>query len=296
MAEVSTMAINKRRTGKLIGWIFLFCLLVLLFWPPDIIRVTFSPSLWGFQSKQIGKVTVYYKHKKDIRFLLDISQSIKNSEKAHHLNIQKPIKIFIFNSHKQFQKFSKLNKPTMGTGLIGRRIWVAPKARDLSSTAFKAYISHELSHVLLYQNMSIFRGLLYPSWLIEGVATYYGQLGLGGYPNQKEVMELIGQGYFVDPNSYRAYFWRKKESRLTWPKEAPHKFAYAQFATVIQAMINLKGEDSFQDFLDKSLTQYDVEELFESTYGLTFLEFLSQFKKGQLSTKDDTAAININQD
>ena len=135
--------------------------------------------------------------------LSEIKQLVKQAEKSHGINLQKPLTIYLFESHPQFQKYSRLNKPVMGTGLLGRRIWKSPKIKTLSKETIEAYVFHELSHVLLYQNMSFLRGLLKSSWLIEGIATYYGQFGMSEYPSHKEVQRMLSEGYCVNASTYQ---------------------------------------------------------------------------------------------
>jgi len=281
MIPLSLMPSKKttiKKTLKRLCVAALLFLSLLIFWPPDMMRLMLPPSYYGFHSKSFERGTIYYKNDYLLNQLSEINQLVGSSEKSHGTKLQKPLKIYLFESHQQFKKFSRLNKPVMGTGLLGRRIWISPKIKTFSKETIEAYVSHELSHVLLYQNMSFLRGLLYPSWLIEGIATYHGQFGMGEYPSHKEVQRMLSEGYFVNPSTYRKRFGVKDKNRSTWPKKSPHPFAYSQFASMIQVLIERHGQSAFQSFLKQSLVRYDIDTLFEDIYGEPFSEFVDRYR------------------
>lgn len=256
----------------------LLFLSLLIFWPPDMMRLMLPPSYYGFHSKSFEGGTIYYKNDHSLNQLSEVNQLVKQAEKSHGVKLQKPLKIYLFESHQQFQKFSRLNKSVMGTGILGLRIWISPKIKTFSKATIEAYVLHELSHALLYQNMSLLRGLLYPSWLVEGIATYYGQFGMGEYPSHKKVQRMVSEGYFVNPSTYRKRFGVKDKDRSTWPKASPHQFAYSQFASMIQILIERHGQSTFQSFLRQSVVSYDIDALFEHIYGEPFSEFVDSYR------------------
>ena len=75
------------------------------------------------------------------------------------------------------------------------RLVVAPWAVDESEKgiiSLEIYIKHELSHVLLYQNMSFVAAYYYPQWLMEGIAVYStNQMGTSWYPDKIKTYEII---------------------------------------------------------------------------------------------------------
>ena len=65
------------------------------------------------------------------------------------------------------------------------------------------YLQHELSHSLIYQNISISRLWGYPLWFLEGLATYSADMaGVEGYPSKDTVWARISEGCFIHPNDW----------------------------------------------------------------------------------------------
>ena len=124
-------------------------------------------------------------------------------EDFHQLKFKKRVKIFVFNSDKEYTRHSGMKTRFVTFPLYGR-IFVSSKAKKESEEGkihLDVYLKHELSHSLLYQNMSLYRSCYYPGWLLEGIAVYSAnQMGIDGYFTEKETFDKIRKGYFLNPD------------------------------------------------------------------------------------------------
>lgn len=70
--------------------------------------------------------------------------------------------------------------------------------------SLEIYLKHELSHILLNQNMGLIADIRYPKWLMEGIAMYTAeQMGTSIYPSKSQVYELIREGNYFPPQFYK---------------------------------------------------------------------------------------------
>ncbi|MCB0628242.1 MAG: hypothetical protein R2824_30440 [Saprospiraceae bacterium] len=141
------------------------------------------------------------------------------------------------------------------------------------------YLKHELSHLLLYQNMSLKKVISYPQWFIEGVAVYSSnQFGLDGYPSIAETYKKINEGNFVQPEDWGSVFSSKGASVKNCSVPQKYKFIYAEFGCIINDLVATYGRDNFLKFMKQSLNQNDFYALFYQTYGKGFSEYKDEFK------------------
>ncbi len=274
------MKLSIKNIRKGIGIVFLFTLAYLFLFGRFL---PFSPLIPGFEKQESDKAIVYY-HKTDAaNEFAAIDKIIEEVEKFHGLKLKKKVKIFLTASEREHKHYSGttarfVTHPPEGRIFISNRAKNEYRNRQIR---FDTYIKHELSHTLLYQNMSLIRSLSYPAWFMEGMAMYSArQVGTDGYYSYEQTKETIANGIFVVPADWGTIISGKGETVRNCPHENKYWFIYSEFALLVNNMAVKYGEDKLMDFLKSSLTEKDFYELFERTFRQSFEAYLDTVKTG----------------
>ncbi len=241
----------------------------------------FSPIIIGFEQKEFNKAIIYYREGTDISGLIIIDSLINQVEDFHQLNFKKRVKIFIFNSDKDYTRHTG-HKTRFVTFPIYGRIFVSGKARKESEEGkihLDVYLKHELSHSLLFQNMSLYHSCYYPCWLLEGIAVYSAnQIGVDGYFTKKETFDKIRNGYFLNPDDWGTLLKAKKESVKNFPLPNKYWFIYSEFACLVDNIIQNYGKDKFLQYMTELLEEADDKKAFQRIFGIEFNKYIDDFK------------------
>jgi hypothetical protein len=215
----------------------------------------------------------------DISKLTSIDSLIDGVEDFHQLEFKKKVRIFIFNSDKEYTRRTG-SKARFVTFPMYGRIFVSGKARKESEEGkihMHVYLKHELSHSLLYQNMSLYRSLYYPGWLLEGVAVYSAnQMGVDGYYTKNETFDKIKDGYFLNPDD-----WGKssgKGSVKDFPLQDKYWFIYSEAACLVDDIIQNYGREKFIKYMTDLLKEKDDKKVFKRIFGIEFNRYIDDFK------------------
>lgn len=241
----------------------------------------FSPIIIGFEKKDFNKTIIYYHKTDNINEFFPIDTIIEGVERFHRLTFKRKVKIFLAESDKEYRRYTGTSARFVTQPLKGR-IFISNRAKTEyrnKEIQFYTYLKHELSHSILYQNISFIRSLGYPTWFMEGIAMYSAkQVGSDGYYSYKQTKEKIKEGYFVEPNDWGTIITSKGKSVVNCKLENKYWFIYSEFALIINNLINQYGEDKFIDFLKDSLNTKDFYQLFKITFGQSFENYLKNIK------------------
>jgi hypothetical protein len=203
-------------------------------------------------------------------------------EQFHKLHFKEEVTIIFCKSNSEYKQYTGSSSSALVT-LFDKGIFVSGKInekRKTESVDLDVYLKHELSHLLLYQNMTFIKAINYPHWFLEGLAVYSSnQLGVDGYFTKKEIYYLIKENNFISPKDWGTLFTSKGESVKKCKVPKKYKFAYSEFAYIIDDMINQYGKEKFIDFLKKSLQSDDFYILFKGIYKKNFPQYLTDFKE-----------------
>lgn len=239
-----------------------------------------SPFVTGFNKQEYQRAIIYYQSA-DISRFGSIDSLVQAMEQSHQLTFGRKVEIFICDTDRQYHSYTGANARFITMPIYGR-IFVSARAADDYQNLriyLDTYLKHELSHSLLYQNMSLFHSLQYPGWFMEGLATYSaGQMGVDGYLTPRETAAKIREGYFVEPKDWGTLLSSKGKSVKECPLENKYQFIYSEFGLIIQDLIQSCGEEKFSEFLKKSLQNKNFYELFQESYGKDFDSYIKNFK------------------
>lgn len=240
----------------------------------------FSPIVTGFNKQEHQRAIIYYRSA-DISRFGSIDSLVQAIEQSHQLTFGRKVEIFICDTDRQYHSYTGANARFITTPGYGR-IFVSARAKDDYQNQrihLETYLKHELSHSLLYQNMSLFHSLQYPGWFMEGLATYSaGQMGVDGYLSPEETVVRMREGYFAEPEDWGTALSSRGRTIKELKLENKYHFIYAEFALIISDLIQTYGEDRFREFLQRSLTENNFYQLFATSFGIGFESYVKQFR------------------
>jgi len=242
----------------------------------------FSPVIMGFEQKELNRGVLYYRRGIDISKYKILDNLIDQVEEFHRLQFKRKAEIFILDSDKEFMKLTGSNARFVTLPMYGR-IFVSNKARKEiheGKTHMDIYLKHELSHSLLYQNMSLYRSQYYPGWLLEGVAVYSSnQIGTDGYFTKEETINKIRDGYFLNPDDWSTTLLKPQSKNVKdFPLTNKYWFIYSEFGCLVEDIIQNYGKEKFLQYMTEALEEKDDKKVFLNVFGIEFNKYVGSFK------------------
>ena len=239
-----------------------------------------SPVIIGFDKYKTKKAIIYYHKKDDIADLKIIDSLIPEVEQFHKLNFNKKVKLFICKTDNEFKRYTGIS--SRFATISSFAIFMSGKAnneRKIKSIHTDIYFKHELSHLLIHQNMSFCKFINYPNWFSEGLAVYSAnQFGFDEYLAKQETYTKVKEGNFVQPKDFGTAFSSKGISVKNCKVANKYRFIYSEFGSIMNDLIKTYGKEKFIFFLHHSLQADDFYVLFNKTYKIDFTEYLKDFK------------------
>jgi hypothetical protein len=248
----------------------------------------FSPLVLGFSRQAFGGFVVYHHGQPESSRLTYLNDVVVMEEKYHGLLFKWKPEVFLCADDREYERLSG-SKARFNA--INSRLFVSRRALEDARNEvidLSVYLTHELSHCLLQQHISLLKAMEMPRWLMEGTAMdCAGQVGVGIYPSQSSVYESVAKGIFCEPEDFGSCFFEaEKGTALTCSIENKTAFFYSEFGCLVAFLRSSHGEQRYQAFL-KDIVQsgtLDVERSFERVYGTKFSDEVERFKaetKGQ---------------
>lgn len=270
---------NKKKIIYTIGSILIALIVYHSLWG---LLFPLSPIIIGFDQKEFNRATIYYRKGIDISKYTMIDSLTEEVESFHRLGFKKKVKIFIFDSDKEFAKRTGINTRFVTTPPYGR-IFVSGKAEkeiQEGKIHMDVYLKHELSHSLLQQHMSFYRSQYYPGWLLEGVAVYSSnQMGVDGYFTKEETFSKIRDGYFLNPDDWSTTLLKpQSENVKNFPVTNKYWFIYSEFGCLVDDLIKNYGKERFLQYMTDLLKEKDDKKEFQRIFGIQHNEYVNDFK------------------
>jgi predicted SprT family Zn-dependent metalloprotease len=235
----------------------------------------FSPVAFGFQKYEQNNTIVYIQNGSIFKDYQVIDSYPQIVEVSHHLKFSKKPKIFIFSDENSYLKRARTNARFIA--YPDRSLMASPWAIDEAqegAISLEIYLKHELSHILLYQNMGLIADFRYPKWLMEGIAMYTAeQMGTSLYPSKRQVYELIREGNYFPPQYYKTS--EEEDSQLNLENKIA--FLYSEFACIVDYLIERYGEEKFHHYMTELFTNTNHDAVFKKVFNLSFSEFQNEF-------------------
>ncbi len=235
----------------------------------------FSPIVIGFNKHEFNNTIIYVQNGSNFNNFNIIDTYTSSVESFHKLKFLKKPVIYIFSNNDTY--FSRTITKARFYAYPNGSLVISPWAIEESKKgiiSLEIYIKHELSHVLLYQNMGLIAAYYYPQWLMEGIAVYStNQMGTSWYPDKKQTYDIIKKGVYFPPYFYKT----NKEDELKPNIENPIAFMYSEFACIVDYLIEKYGKDKFYKYMNSLFTNYNHNDSFKKIYNTDFNTFLADF-------------------
>ena len=239
----------------------------------------FSPIIIGFEQKEFNKAVIYYREGTNVSKCITIDSLMNEVEDFHQLKFKKKAKIFVFNSDKEYTRRTGHKTRFIAFPLYGR-VFVSAKAKKESEEGkihMDVYLKHELSHSLLFQNMSLYHSCHFPCWLLEGIAVYSAdQRGVDGYFTKEETLDKIRKGYFLNPDEWGTLSRKKGVKKFSLPNK--YWFIYSEFACLVEDLIQNYGKEKFLQYMTELFEEKNDKKVFQRIFGIEFNEYVDNFK------------------
>lgn len=252
-----------------------------------------SPIKLGWKETGNEKIKIYYIHDTQLNCTTDsVARLLPKVEHQIGKSFTYPIIIYLCDTTDRMKNIIGMDS-RMATSMLNPQIFVSPVGITLSqrdNAAFLKLIQHELTHVLMFQNMSILENQTYPDWILEGVATLNGQhAGIAGYPDKRKTAELMARGYFIDPEDYTMP--NEKDITRNHPTTLDgvyrHCFYYSEFAFFIEKIQQDFGLEKFQQFIWDRKSSGDTLSSFEKIFGQSYGTYILEYKKQMTQLVED---------
>ena len=235
-----------------------------------------SPVVIGFERTDLDNAVVFTQKGYDFGDLRWMDTVFGRVEEFHGLQFASRPRILLFGDDRTYSRrsLSRARLCAFYNGTIVVSPWLSREDAD-GTVSLETYLEHELSHVLIFQNLGIPASIRYPKWLLDGVATLGSrQMGTPFYPDSAETVRLIAEGNWMPPEAYGT----DAEEDVPLDVENRMPFIYCEFALIVDDLIDRFGRERFQEYMTGHTFWSDPDEVFERTYGMGFEEYLSSFR------------------
>jgi hypothetical protein len=237
-----------------------------------------SPWIVGFDKIETEKSVIYY-HSGDIKIrnFPNFDSMIVMVEDFHNLKFKRKVQIVISSNFKEHHRFNWHNAMFISQP-FGGRIYILYSEEYFCTKTFalKSCIQHELSHSIIYQNISHSNLIGYPLWFLEGIATYSsGMLGHNGYLPLDSVRERILKGNVIIPSDWGNFGFSIKGIAVTTFQLSDIKYAYSEFAYIVDDLKNKYGESELIRLLQISLKDQKFGNAFKLVYKIEFNDYFN---------------------
>jgi hypothetical protein len=275
------MKINKRKVlyaAGLLAAVLLGALVYHLLWGK---LFPYSSVILGFDKRELAHVVLYIQ-KGDPYTDFDWVDSVPAGvEKFHDLKFKSKPKLFFFADKGTYARrsMSKARFCAFYNGAIVVSPWAQAENAE-GKISMRIYLTHELSHSLLWQNASWLAYLTVPKWLMEGIATYSADMmGTGFYPSQAETYALMKKGNWLPPALYET----KAEKDIRLDVKYRVTFFYSEFACIVEDLIGRFGKEKFLGYMKALLRARRHDAVFKECFGVDFNGYLEDFRKRALA-------------
>ena len=200
-----------------------------------------------------------------------LSQSIQQIENRQYRHFVKPVKVYVCASEESFYKLygARVKAGVSNKLLLYQRLMNEPENIHL-------YLTHELSHLHLYQQLGLLRFRDLPSWFKEGLATFVSDGGGAQTVSESEAIKSIVNGkHFIPVNGGFFGCFNQKSSA---DNAISHHMRYRQ-NMIFVSFIKNKDEEKFKSLLLSIQDGVNFSESIQKSYHTTLDQLWQDFIK-----------------
>jgi len=155
--------------------------------------------------------------------------AIEQVEEKQYRRFVESVRIYVCASRENFKKFYGAD---VRAGVL-TKLFLSPRIFEYGDEIAKKYLTHELSHLHLQQQLGVYKMSRLPMWFKEGLATYVSNGGGAHLISQQQATESIRAGKYFVPNKADGFVFKKTPSDFGLE---PHMF-YRQSMMFINYLV-----------------------------------------------------------
>ena len=239
------------------------------------------PWVWGFSEYETRNALLYANDNAPSDEWSQLDDMVGRVADFHGMPFHRKPEFVLCDSMSQYSRITG-TVARFVTMPVSGRIYVSPKARrELKNgeIQFDTYIRHELSHALLYQNMTVLQSLSYPGWFMEGLAMVAAeQMGTDGYYSRAQTINALNRGVWVAPGDWGTIVSSKGDTVKSCPIEDKFHFIYSEYALIITELIATHGLEKLKRFIRLSPKAESFNHFFREFFGVSPSKVISKYR------------------
>ena len=199
-----------------------------------------------------------------------LPSAIQQIEEKQYRPFPEPVQVYVCASRESFKKYYGAD---VRAG-VSTKLFLSPRVFEKGDKIAKMYLTHELSHLHLLQQLGLYKVSRLPFWFKEGLATYGSNGGGADLISQKQAIEYIRAGKHFVPNKRGGVIFQKTPSDFDLK---PHMF-YRQSMMFISYLVTI-NELKFREFLLSVENGAQIASAIHNVYNKNLEELWSEFIK-----------------
>lgn len=206
-----------------------------------------------------------------------LNEKIREIEEVHGKPFSKKVIVHICDTQNCFNSYTGM-KGGILAAVTSNGLFLSPYL--FANEEYSSWLAHELSHLHLFQQISIFTASFIPQWYHDGLATYASNGGGANRISREEALEYIQSGKHIIAKDKGAFFSTRWPLNYEAPSDAWPKPWYQQHmdyrqASLFYEFLHPKGGTKLLRYLEKGDS---FRQAFISTYGKNPEEMFSIYK------------------
>lgn len=215
-----------------------------------------------------------------------LDDEIKNIEETHGKPFSKQVVVHICDTQECFNSYTGIQGGILAA-VTSKGLFLSPGV--FSQGDYSAWLAHELSHLHLFQHISILRASFIPQWYHDGLATYASNGGGADRVNRQKALEYIAQGKHIIPVNKGSLFRQRWPLNYTpssndWPQPWYQQHMDYRQASLFYEFLHPKGGVELLRAIESGERFRDA---FYSVYNKTPDEMFHLFKASVTSNEWD---------
>jgi hypothetical protein len=178
----------------------------------------------------------------------------------HQCKFKEPIQVYVCNSKETFCGYTGSKQKGPRAHVTPKGVFISPSLKGTSD--WTSILYHELSHVILMQNLGLYRYSNVPIWFHEGLATMISNGGGTGAVTDDTALSLILDGKHFDPVEREFYVFPK-----SFENPAVSHWVHYRQAMLFVRFLKEKDQAGFQMLLSDILQGKEFDKAVGLIYG-----------------------------
>jgi hypothetical protein len=206
----------------------------------------------------------------------DLPLAVEKVESRQYSTFPDKIMIYVAKTPESFKKMTGRSVSAM---MYRKSIFLSPKLLEEPDT-IKLYVTHELSHLHLHQNLGDYAYLCIPSWFLEGLAAFVSDGGGAEKVTDDDVRESIRSGnHFIpfEDAGLRDLVRPRYASYFKIRHKFKHHLFYRQCMLFVE-FLEKENPEQFKKFLTDLKNGIDFPDTFRLSFGADAMTKWHEFK------------------